>query len=536
MLLNKLPIAAKVLVAPIITLTLLGGSMAYTFYVGKSNSTELDKVSNLKYPVLIRSIQNVGYVEKMAESFNSAVSTNEKDMLDATQVLLKNALINFDDITKLDMYGDDKEKIVQLKSKLTLYHSLAMTTSQRMMAGEIDPAAITKMKEAYTDLQKSLKEFQDAEQKDFVQTMTDVNSSTAYASNVALGMLIIAVGLSILIALFVALNMKANLNSVVFSLKKIAQGDGDLKQRITQHSNDEVGELVKWFNIFVEKLQKDISVFVSSTADLQSMVEELSNIVATTNQSVQHQKSAINSVTANVYNINNEIEHVSSSTKSTATITENTDKTTKSSLLEINKTSATVANLAKTVEEATTVLSDLEKSSIKIEKIVDGIKDISDQTNLLSLNAAIEAARAGEAGRGFAVVADEVRKLASQTKNFTEEIFQIINNFKTTTNEVVKVIKQSHEEADSTVSEIQTAGEMIKMIAEKVGHINSATQDIELAITTQKKNAQEIQIDTQKLEQASDVASAQMHMLNEINDKLSKLSQQLNHITTQFNV
>ncbi|MCP4119225.1 MAG: methyl-accepting chemotaxis protein [Desulfobacteraceae bacterium] len=294
----------------------------------------------------------------------------------------------------------------------------------------------------------------------------------------------IAIGVAAIFALILVVSyvvqkiVTAPINSVIESLKDIAEGEGDLTLRLPVASGDEIGTLSSWFNIFVEKLQvmiRDISSHAvdmdQSSAGLLTIAGELSG-----NASDTHDKSAAVASAA---------EEMSSTIMATVATMEQSSSNTSMVATAVEEMSSIIHEIARNADQAHTIsetavsrsattadrMQELSRAAMDIGKVTEAITDISEQTNLLALNATIEAARAGEAGKGFAVVAGEIKALANQTANATNDIRKRIDAIQGVTDVAVT-------EIDGISRVITEVNEIVTTIATAVEEQSTATREI----------------------------------------------------------
>ncbi len=267
---------------------------------------------------------------------------------------------------------------------------------------------------------------------------------------------------------------------------------GDLRARVSHVSGDELGMVAHAFNDMGERFCAVIQQMTGANAQLAAASEELSSVTEEGNTGIQRQQQEMTQVATAINEMAASVQEVASNAAAAAKAAEEANRQIAQGRNVINATVESINLLATQVSEASSVIHNLEKESGNIGGVLDVIRGIAEQTNLLALNAAIEAARAGEQGRGFAVVADEVRTLAQRTKDSTHEIQKMIERFRTGTGEAVKVMDQSHHQAQDGKGHAENAGNVFSQIAAAVTSITSMNLQIAAAAEEQTSVSEEI--------------------------------------------
>jgi methyl-accepting chemotaxis protein len=289
---------------------------------------------------------------------------------------------------------------------------------------------------------------------------------------------IVSVGLSVTIAYFGPKILVTSINQITQRITEITQGDGDLTQRLEVKSQNEMGELANSFNQFVDLLEGLISrvngfskELSHSIAGISQKSEQTTEVSQEQNQSVEMIATAVTEMAAAIREVANNANHTAEEINTVNSQTEQGQNITKQSVEQITL-------LSNTVQEASQVVENLSQESDRIASVLDVIRGIAEQTNLLALNAAIEAARAGEQGRGFAVVADEVRSLASKTQQSTEDIQKMIEALQTGVTRAVDAIAKGSSVAEGTVQLAEQTLEALNQILDstsRVSEVSTAT-------------------------------------------------------------
>ena len=324
-----------------------------------------------------------------------------------------------------------------------------------------------------------------------------------------------------------------DLRRVSENMAQIAHGDGDLTQRITTNSQDEIAVLVNDFNRFVELLHGTVSHLKHVSHQLAQQASDANNSSSVSVSKLEQQQHNISMVAAAVHQMTHATQEIASSALEASN---NVDQTVEASRLgqqQVTKSQHSIIALAAEIKEVATVINTVSDNADSISTILTTISNIAEQTNLLALNAAIESARAGEHGRGFAVVADEVRELSQRTYSSTEEIQRMIETLQRTTKNAVSRIQKSHDQATSSVEDVNLAKQnldniqrSVGTISERAAHIAAAT-DEQTSVTSEiNKGTHDTQANAVELvklsEQSAKRAEDLKGLANDLKDRLDR--------------
>lgn len=311
---------------------------------------------------------------------------------------------------------------------------------------------------------------------------------------------------------------------------------GDMTQRLDDTAKDEFGELSKSCNTLISSLRELITGIISRSTQLAAASEETSTITTESSQAIKNQQAQVEQAATATTEMSSTSHGVSNSAHQALQEIKNADKEAERVKGISHENKHTIEQLAREVDEASRVINKLHQDSASIGSILDVIRGIAEQTNLLALNAAIEAARAGEQGRGFAVVADEVRSLASKTQESTQEIQAMIESLQAGAEEAVGAMSKGKQQAESCVTQSDLANEALNSITAAVSQAHDVSEEIANAANEQQQVAQEI---SERLESIVTIAEQTAEGASQTSissSEVAKLAEELRLSVEQFKV
>ncbi|MDN3680615.1 methyl-accepting chemotaxis protein [Vibrio tapetis subsp. quintayensis] len=349
----------------------------------------------------------------------------------------------------------------------------------------------------------------------------------ASALLIVLGLLIIGIASSRLVK---------PIKDVVIRLDDIASGDGDLTQRLSVNTKDEIGQLARGFNLFQDKLQSTMKTIIETSNQVAESSKDGEKSVSITRYSSNEQFKEVDLVATASEQMTQTACMVLENANMAVISAERANSAAKDGQSVIKSSSSEMEHLVEKMKSAVPVVEDLSKNNQSINAILTVIEGISEQTNLLALNAAIEAARAGEQGRGFAVVADEVRNLASRTQGSVREIQTVIEKLQVGTKNVVSVIEQGNELAQETSVQVEHAVEKLDIIFASISEISDMNQLIVKAAEEQQSVSKEVNLNVTNIRDLSATIQQQAEESERVGHKISVLSSEQQTQINQFKV
>ena len=365
---------------------------------------------------------------------------------------------------------------------------------------------------------------------------TELVDGVNHTQRVVAGLLIFSIIFGLLGTWLMSLSIVSPIKRAVAAMHDIAEGEGDLTQRLDAKGKDEIAELARGFNTFISRVQELVSQVAGSTSQLASAAEEMSLIVDQTKNGIQQQSNETEQVATAMNEMVATVQEVARHADSAAQMAHEADSQALTGKNVVSRTVQSIEQLAGEVNKASEVIHGLERDSEAIGAVLDVIQGIAEQTNLLALNAAIEAARAGEQGRGFAVVADEVRSLASRTQSSTQEIQAMIERLQVGARDAVVVMKNGTTQAEESVRQAADAGSSLEEITNAVTNISQMNAQIADASRQQGTVAEEINRNVSNITQVAEASANGTEDMARSSLALAELASSLQTMVSRFKI
>jgi methyl-accepting chemotaxis protein len=363
---------------------------------------------------------------------------------------------------------------------------------------------------------------------------TELSDQVDAAQGVVLVLVAVGVILGSIMAIGVSWSILAPLNQAIDAMRDIAEGEGDLTRKLNERGGTELSALARYFNSFVDKIRETVSRTAEAVNHLDQVTGRLAEITDQTVQGADRQYAETERAATAMTEMASTSVEVADNARLAADGANNADHSAQEGQTVVAQTMDSIEQLANEVSRAADVIGSLQQDSLQIGGILDVIRGIAEQTNLLALNAAIEAARAGEQGRGFAVVADEVRTLASRTQDSTMEIQSMIERLQKSSEEAVEVMNTGRGLAEQTVEQAGQTSNSLGTITNAVNSISEMNASISTAAEEQSKVAEEI---NQNIVTISDISQQTATGSNEIaqaTEEMTQLAQTLKGLVGAF--
>tara|TARA_B100001245_G_scaffold124329_1_gene91716 strand:- start:92147 stop:93808 length:1662 start_codon:yes stop_codon:yes gene_type:complete len=535
---SKVPVRYKILSITAVVLLVFTGMLAGNYYANSANTERLEKIEMSLFPTLELATENLNMKKGLVKLFQDSVAVNELDILNEAADIRNAMMANATEIVRV--YPSAKADIESLKTKLNNYFEVADKLSRGMISGKTDFSQLDQNIEAMTvaegELQTALDAFNKQSLNAFQLAIQQTKSTSDLLLTAGFWTSVFTLVILILISVVIANTITRSIEDIVSSIKDIAQGEGDLTKRIPETSEDEIGDLVKWFNRLLDKLHKAITDIVQSIEPLAEVNNELRSSGARALEAADVQNRSTKRVSSDVMSIVDMITEIAGSAEGAETEAESAFQVAQDGATIVSGNVRGIRNFAEKIQTANSTVQKLKTDSENAGMILQVIQSIAEQTNLLALNAAIEAARAGEQGRGFAVVADEVRTLASRTHESTQEIQKVLKDLYASASDASDVMQDSESHVQESVAAAERTGESLQLITERVEAINKMSSVIASTAARQKNMSESIASSVSEIETTSQQTADSMKEVADETEVLTKVSKTLQKIAGQFRV
>jgi len=346
--------------------------------------------------------------------------------------------------------------------------------------------------------------------------------------------LAIGAGFSILLAYITISGISLGVKRIEDAASRLA--GGELNVEVDYRGKDEIGHIAKTFNNMARTFRQTISEIKDAITGLAAAAEETSVVTAQTTSGINQQQMETNQVATAINEMNATVHEVARNAVEAAAAAKEADDSFNEGKQVVDTIIGAIGALAEEVDQAAQVIQDLERESDSIGSVLDVIKGIAEQTNLLALNAAIEAARAGEQGRGFAVVADEVRTLAGRTQESTKEIEEMISKLQGGAGKAVRVMEAGKEKSRLGVEHAAAAGKALETINAAVARITGMNTQIAGAAEEQSTVTEEINRNIANINQVAEQTAVGAKQTAQASDDLATLAEQLKSLVERFKI
>ncbi|SBT17534.1 Methyl-accepting chemotaxis protein PctB [Marinomonas gallaica] len=320
------------------------------------------------------------------------------------------------------------------------------------------------------------------------------------------------------------------------SLHDIAQGARDLTVRLDEKGDDELADVAKSFNSFIQSLNQLVGTIQNQSHELSSVGVQMLEASERSSAGMETLQNETLGIAGAIEEMQGTIRYVAEGADETANAAKESDSYAHEVSGIVNSNAVAITKLSEGVQEAALALQALESQTADVGSILDVIRGIADQTNLLALNAAIEAARAGEQGRGFAVVADEVRTLAQRTQESTEQIQQMITKLQAGAHDAVVVMGSSKQQAEETVEKSNEASEALTKISSSISNMSAKATEIAAAMEQQAASAETIDVRIRMIRDEAATTSVNAAQTNQASKKVQKQASELSGLVSSYRV
>ncbi|MGF0241411.1 methyl-accepting chemotaxis protein [Rhodococcus sp. IEGM1300] len=426
------------------------------------------------------------------------------------------------------------EQYIQLLAQYRQIEDRMKTLSRNNQLDELSKLLNTELLANSEAVNTALAKLLEINTQQIEETNQQAADQYSQAFNLVVALLVLATGLTLLFAWLLTTSITKPIANALNAAEGIAEGN--LTRPITVDGQDEAGRLLLAMSKMQEKLRDTLQRISGSATQLASAAEELNSVTDESARGLTQQNNEIEQAATAVNEMTSAVEEVARNAVSTSEASKNATTSAGDGRDLVQETVSAIERMSTDVQSTAALIGELANESRDIGKVLDVIRGLADQTNLLALNAAIEAARAGEAGRGFAVVADEVRALAHRTQQSTSEIERMIGSIQSGTEHAVDSMRNSTERAESTLNIARGAGLSLDTINSAIVEINERNLVIASAAEEQAQVAREVDRNLVNIRDLSVQSATGANQTSAASNELSRLAVDLNNMVGRFSL
>lgn len=450
------------------------------------------------------------------------------------EIKTKMAVLTAEAGSSVEMVAELEEKISSIDELLNASNGIIALKQQKLAAIAAAESLLSKAEQQTTDALSALNQLLAKARSAAGDIQSEAESSVSNAIVMIFVVVIISIALAAGIALLTVRSITTPLAKVNEVLGIVASGD--LTKRLDDSASDEFGELARNCNKVISNLRQLIQGIISRSTQLAAASEQTSAITVQSTQSIREQKSQVTQAATATTEMSSTSQGVLQSSSDALAEIKHADSEAERVKGISNNNKQTILQLSQEVEQASKVINKLHQDSASIGSILDVIRGIAEQTNLLALNAAIEAARAGEQGRGFAVVADEVRSLASKTQSSTQEIQAMIQALQNGAQAAVEAMNKGRRQAENCVAQTEVADQALDSITHAVHLAHDMSEQISHAAREQNHVSHEISKLLESIVNIAEETAAGAEQTSDSSHEVARLAEELRLSVDQFKV
>ena len=502
-------------------------------------NTVRDMINNAETPEqAIRYFRNYERVSDISidmanlkDSFSNAVTLNSYNEMKRVSGYVKNINTNIinirDNLNNRNLLTNVNNMVNTVTRMSNNYNILAQVYEKMQTIAISRTASLKTMEEKTAQVTSTVNEM----------VLTSSKKSIAQVNRASIAVLVLII-LMIVTAVFSLATLQKTVISPIIAFvrtaKNLTTGDKDLTIRLSAPTKDEIAELAKYFNTFIESVQEIVREVKEAASDVASGNNQLAATMEEFSQTFASQAEQVDNIVVDMNTIKSNSQHATDEMGVNLNKIDDTTQRTKAGQIKLNNIKDTMLEISNDTKQLSHTIDNLLESSTQIGEILTVINDIADQTNLLALNAAIEAARAGDAGRGFAVVADEVRKLAERTTNATSEIETIITTLQHESEQAASAMKSADVSVSSGVNIIEETTSSFNLVVDGVNNVTQSTHTMMTGFEEQNLTINDVTDKTQAIASGIEESNVAVSEVTVTVEHLQQRTERLKSLVEQF--